>query len=194
MAATDYELLLYRRLKAILEAHAPIATDTASPTYVKPGNRIWYDGTREDPELAQRGPPAEYPRWALEPAGHTEEFYDVRQRYVDGSVSATPASLNRKVVLTFNFLLRVTHRDLRLTMNSPLEREILRALRNSNAKLSVPTTPMTNGYDWVRGWGIGGVGRQMGAVENDNTSSQRMQSTIPIGVSAVFNSADLLAE
>lgn len=185
MAATDYDLLIYRRLRAILLAHAPLTS------LVRAGDFVWYDDNREDPESIPRVPTS-YPRVALEPAGRSSEHWEARPRYGDHNVNASPANLNRKVVITFNYNVRITHRDLRLAMNSPVEAEVERALRGSNPTLSIPGTPQTPGYDWVRGWGPLVVTRAMGFVEGDTTGIKRMQSVFPVPVATVFNSADLL--
>jgi hypothetical protein len=186
MAATDYELLLYRRLKAILLAHAPLTA------LVKPLSFIWYDAARTDPEQPNTvGGPAIRPFVALEPAGYTQEHWEARPRYGDHNVNADPAALNRKVVLVFNFTVRITHNDLRLAMDSPVEAEVMRALRGSNPTLSIPGSPMTAGYSWVRGWGPLTVQRTIGYIDGD-TGQRRMQSVFTIPVATVFNSADLL--
>ena len=189
MAATDYELLIYQRLKAILLAHAPLTT--AGPTYILPGDWVWYDGTQDDPESLVRVPTS-YPRLALEPAGRTEEHWEARPRYGDHDVDATPASLSRKVLIVFNFTVRLTHGNLRLTVNSPLEAEVMRALRGSNPTLSIPGSPQTDGYPWVLRWGPLAVARTMGLVEGDTSGMARMQSVFTIPVTTVFNSGDLL--
>lgn len=189
MAATDYELLTYQRLKAILLAHAPLTTD--GPTYIRPGDWVWYDGTQDDPESLVRVPTS-YPRLALEPAGRTEQHWETRQRYADHDVNATPASLSRNVEIVFNFTVRLTHRNLRLSINSALEAEVMRALRGSNPTLSIPGSPQTAGYAWVRGWGPLAVARTMGLVEGDTSGTARMMSVFTIPVFTLFNSGNLL--
>jgi hypothetical protein len=192
MAAVDYEILCYQRLKAILLAHAPLTALV--------GRWVWYDGNAADPEAVgvsastaqrdRRTIPSDFPSVALEPSGYSQEHWEARPRYGDHNVNATAASLNRKTVVTFNFLVRITHRDLRLTLNSPVEAEVMRALRGSNPTLNIPGGAA--GYEWVRDWGPLIVSRQMGQVEGDASGLARMQSLFPIPVRTVFNSADLL--
>lgn len=183
MAATDFELLIYQRLKAILLAHAPLVA------LVREANWIWYDGTADDPEAVARVP-ASFPRIALEPAGQTREHWESRQRYGDHNVNSTAAALARNKVVTFNYTVRITHRNLRLTLNTPVEAEVFRALEGSNPTLSVPGGAA--GYAWVRGWGPLAVTRTMGVVEGDATGVARMQSVFTLPVFTLFNSADLL--
>jgi hypothetical protein len=199
MAAVDYEILLYRRLKAILLAHAPLVTD-GSGAFIRGGDWVWYDVNRENPEAPARVP-SSFPRVALEPAGYTQEHWETRQRYADHNVNATATSLNRKVQITFNFNVRITHRDLQLRLNSPVEAEVMQALKRSNPTMSVPgatpsSAPATPGYDWIRAWGPLTVARTMGMVDEGAPDAPklalRMMSVFPIPVVTVFNSADLL--
>lgn len=192
MAAVDYELLLYQRLKAILLAHSPLTTE-GDAAYIRPGNWVWYDGSKPDPDpFRENYVPTDFPRLALEPSGRAREMWESRQRYGDHNVNATAASLARNKLVTFNFTVRITHKELRLTMNTPVEAEVERAFEGSNPTLAIPGSPQTAGYAWVRGWGPLAFTRTMGVVEGDTSGTSRMMSVATIPVATLFNSADLL--
>lgn len=189
MPATDYDTLVYGRIKAILLAHAPLNT-VGDPAYIKGGDRVWWDVPRDDKTRPKPGMPTDWPRLELMLAGGTDE--DPNQRYATMDVNYDPtaagAGVNKRLQRTF--VLTLTHRTLMIALNDPIEAEIRAAFERAGPRLGIPGSPRTPGLpNAVRG---PVTFTRAPALDEETGGERRMRTQFTIPVSLVVNSADLI--
>jgi hypothetical protein len=183
--AVDYKTLIYSRLWALIEAHAPL-TDSTSATYVKPGNRRKRTEALTQPKhkIVPNEQGGGYPAIDITLSGETLPLFSESGRYAYGALAFNPATNGVNVPQTLVYQMFVTHPDVRFGITNPLESEIEKALAKA---VGAPRL----GLGYVKDWSI--VKQRVEGVTERSGGSERAETQYTVTVNVVVNSSDMLA-
>lgn len=130
MAATDFESVVYSKLKALLLAHAPWTA------LVLENNRVWMDVDVTDPLANRNWQDGDFPRSVLGVGSFGDTLFNLTPKYAY-SPSFNVATENWVERLTYTHILTLTHRDLRVVVNNKLRDETMTAIRKGGPRLGL---------------------------------------------------------
>jgi hypothetical protein len=175
MAATDFAKVGYDKIWALLEAHAGFAGA------VHEGNRIKWSNGLIVPYKPSKGPD-DFPEAALELGDLSDTAFTLTQKYAY-TPTFNPANEHWTQRETHAYVLKLTHQDLRIGSDTPLEQIARAAIAKGGPRWGLAS---------VFSWGPIAGNRLIG-FSDESTGTFRLQTNLYIPVTFQFDGNAQLA-